>query len=791
VPGFLHLLRCVGKAVVKNAGKALASLVPFGEFAYDVAKDAYEDYSKESREAQLRAELQDLAQAPQAEVRQAVEEVAAHEAAGQPAEVRLALVAYLTQLPASIRQSLRRPTDPGGTTVPAGLPLKKPEDLLPFLPAGLPRFKPGDRPLAADWELVEMLGKGGFGEVWKARHLTRSRQKPVALKFCLDPVAADTLRHEAALHDHLDRVREEASLPGIIPLLETYLRADPPCLMYELIEGGDLGGLIQEMKERGGSTQEFASKLVRRLASILAPAHGHGLVHRDLKPSNVLVQRREGNNLRLFVADFGIGGLVAERSIQEQTNRRTIPRTMPTVVRGAYTPLYASPQQVAGEKPDPRDDVHALGVIWYQLLTGDMRLAAVPPDWREVVEEKRLGEELVRLLASCLSSRLEKRPANAGQLAERLEGVPKAVPAETGSGRKAVTEVRPEAVREIEVSVPGEWSARPANDPTAGWTAVRKTPGQVSVRPHEVYHLTVSDGVTDRQLVGLGHLRSLTSLQSLNLLGCKLVTDAGLAHLRGLTALRSLDLWECERVTDAGLAHLRGLTALRSLDLWGGEQVTDAGLAHLRGLNALRHLNLQDCRQVTDAGLAHLRGLTALQCLMLGGMKFTDAGLAHLPGLTALHSLSLTGCDQFTDAGVAHLRGVPALKNLCLSFCKQFTDAGLAHLSGLNALHKLDLGWCKQVTDAGLAHLQGLTALKNLCLRYCDQVTDAGLAHLCGLTALQDLELGRCKQVTDAGLAHLRGLTALKNLYLWYCDQVTDAGIASLQQAIPSCKINK
>ena len=121
------------------------------------------------------------------------------------------------------------------------------------------------------------------------------------------------------------------------------------------------------------------------------------------------------------MADFGIGGLSARQSLHEPANHRSIrSQILPTAVRGAYTPLYASPQQVQGEPPDPRDDVHALGVIWYQLVTGDLKLVAIPPDWRDVVEEKGLGEDYIRIMASCLSSRAERRMATAIELAGRL-----------------------------------------------------------------------------------------------------------------------------------------------------------------------------------------------------------------------------------------------------------------------------------------------------------------------------------------------------------------------------------
>jgi hypothetical protein len=88
-------------------------------------------------------------------------------------------------------------------------------------------------------------------------------------------------------------------------------------------------------------------------------------------------------------------------------------------VRGAYTPLYASPQQVArrpGQAPDPRDDVHALGVIWYQLITGDLTLTKIPPDWREELQRHGVGPQVLALLGSCLASRAESRPADARAL---------------------------------------------------------------------------------------------------------------------------------------------------------------------------------------------------------------------------------------------------------------------------------------------------------------------------------------------------------------------------------------
>jgi hypothetical protein len=174
----MRLLKCVAWSLVRNAGKALASVVPFGEVLCDVARDAWDGYHKKGADkhhatgqgtpaaaSALVAEVQALAAAPVAEVAETVAGVVEAVAGDQLPEVQERIRDYLTQLPGTIRRSLRRPSDPTGTTAPPGLTLERAEDLIGLLPPRLPRFRPGDRPPGVgDWELVELLGAGGFGE---------------------------------------------------------------------------------------------------------------------------------------------------------------------------------------------------------------------------------------------------------------------------------------------------------------------------------------------------------------------------------------------------------------------------------------------------------------------------------------------------------------------------------------------------------------------------------------------------------------------------------------------------
>ncbi len=431
------LMRFIGNAFLSAVESGILP-VPLPHFLFgpvrELADGVWKAWGEKRDKATKRDDIEAVAKATAAQIRAEVAEIVADLAHDRPEPVREAMAQYLSQVPGAIRQTMRRPSDPTGTTVPPSMAMRGPDDILTILPTRMPRFHPGDRPLTGvDRELVELLGIGGFGEVWKARNPSRPRIAHVALKFCIDPAAKAallTLEREAAL---LDRVTQGKDQAGIVPLLETYLNADPPCLEYEFVEGGELTALIQASGQSGHlPTPAQASAIVGELARTVGRFHrlDPPLVHRDLKPANVLVKAREDGSLSYQISDFGIGGLAAVRDIERTRRGVSMAQHLGTSLRGSHTPLYASPEQMRGEPADPRDDVHALGVIWYQILTGDLTTGAqTDPDWPEELIARGMTRDQVKVLASCLS-KPAKRPADAAVLADHIEASfgPKSAP---------------------------------------------------------------------------------------------------------------------------------------------------------------------------------------------------------------------------------------------------------------------------------------------------------------------------------------------------------------------------
>jgi hypothetical protein len=265
----------------------------------------------------------------------------------------------------------------------------------------------------------------------------------------------------------------------------------------------------------------------------------------------------------LRVTDFGIGGAAAAQAL-EQARHGTTSRgeLLATALRGSHTPLYASPQQMRGDDPDPRDDVHALGVIWYQLLTGDLQAGAPTGLWAEELEESGMPRELIRVLGSCVASKAERRPADAGAMAEQIEPLLTKIQA---SRVISPAPVPPPAARQ---------------DRLAAFLSGNQ-PGVLS----SILDLS-NRRIGDAGVIALAGSPRLANLTTLLLSSCD-IGDEGiqaLAQSPHLSNLTRLELWG-NRIGDEGLKALAGcphLANLQFLDL-GCNRIGDEGIKALAG----------------------------------------------------------------------------------------------------------------------------------------------------------------------------------------------------------------
>lgn len=266
---------------------------------------------------------------------------------------------------------------------------------------------PGTR--LGPYEVVGLLGAGGMGEVYRARDMRLGRD--VAIKMLPEDVAAHP--------DRLARFEREAQTvaglnhPNIVTLHSVEESAGIRFLTMELVEGHSLDQLVTP----GGLPVLKVLDLAIPLADALVAAHERGVVHRDLKPANVMVTR-EG---RVKVLDFGLAKLATADSNLDATQAATLVSPISTAGQVVGTVPYMAPEQVRGDVVDARSDLFALGIMVYELLSGQRpfggsTFADVSSSiLRDSPEPLRgdLPEDLKRIVGRCL----EKDPRNRVQTA--------------------------------------------------------------------------------------------------------------------------------------------------------------------------------------------------------------------------------------------------------------------------------------------------------------------------------------------------------------------------------------
>jgi tetratricopeptide (TPR) repeat protein len=263
------------------------------------------------------------------------------------------------------------------------------------------------------YELLEVIGRGGMGTVYKARHVVLDVADAVKV------MSSHCLRHPALRRRFLDEMQTQVRLkhPNIVQVRDAGEFHDEPYFAMVYESGGDLARLIQE---QGPPSPERAADLVRQVAEAVAYAHAHEkkIIHCDIKPHNILLSA-EGTPK---VTDFGLALLLAR---PEDGG--------PTAGEPVGTPSYMPPEQARGrlDEVGPWSDVYGLGAVLYELLTGQPPFrGSVAEVLRQVIEDEpprprafnpRVPRRLEAICLRCLQKDPRRRYATAREVAEALQ----------------------------------------------------------------------------------------------------------------------------------------------------------------------------------------------------------------------------------------------------------------------------------------------------------------------------------------------------------------------------------
>jgi serine/threonine protein kinase len=234
-------------------------------------------------------------------------------------------------------------------------------------------------------EILECLGRGGMGVVYKARQKTLNRfvaLKLLAPERVLDPQFAERFTREAQALAALNH-------PNIVTIHDFGQTGGFYYLLMEFVDGVNLRQLLRARK----FTPEEALAIVPPLCDALQFAHDRGIVHRDIKPENLLLDK-EG---RVKVADFGIAKMLGTVNAAGDACEPTAPDNVTQTAVG--TPGYSAPEQKTDpQRVDSRADIYSLGVVFYEMLTGELPRKPIEPPSRKVQIDVRLDGVVLRSL---------------------------------------------------------------------------------------------------------------------------------------------------------------------------------------------------------------------------------------------------------------------------------------------------------------------------------------------------------------------------------------------------------
>jgi eukaryotic-like serine/threonine-protein kinase len=274
--------------------------------------------------------------------------------------------------------------------------------------------------LLGTYRLIDRLGAGGMGEVWRAEDTRLLRE--VAIKILSERIANDPEWKARFLREA--RTIAQMNHPNIATIYSIEQEADKLFIVMELVEGESLATLLA----KGPLPPAEAVRIIRHVAEALGEAHEKGIVHRDVKPDNIIVGKRGTK-----VLDFGIA-----KQLVSTTDSPTL--TQAGLIVG--TPFYMSPEQALGRPVDARSDLFSLGVVLYEALAGKRPFEgeSVTETMMNIIMQEApdlatIAPSLPPSLADVVNRALQKKPerrfGSAGEMVDALSRVDFKAPAKT------------------------------------------------------------------------------------------------------------------------------------------------------------------------------------------------------------------------------------------------------------------------------------------------------------------------------------------------------------------------
>lgn len=561
--------------------------------------------------------------------------------------------------------------------------------------------------VAGRYRILEQIGEGGMGVVFKARDLSLNRIVAVKILNVFGMSQSDVIRfHREA------KAASNIKHPNVVQVLDFGLmNSGQPYMIMEFVDGVPLSDVISN---REFLPVELVLQLLEQICDGMTAVHKQGIVHRDLKSSNLMVVGLASQQPIIKVLDFGIAKL--SETGQEKMHRVTLTGEI------IGSPRYMSPEQARGERVDQRSDIYSLGCILYEMLTGcplfegESALATIGMHLNQ--PPRRLSDcgvvfsaELEELVASAVAKEKEERFTSMLTMSQAAVAVREKIELGEADAEETISMPRTSRKRKLrKVSC--------LQTVAGGLLAFTLLHSFTQIATNEGVLASSNDVSSAQENSRLRHKESHPEIpkdkNSPNWLAAKSHKYAQL--LNSLHPVKGG--WSKSMKAEAPLTLLEGLEPENKLDLIGHTDEflsCNGGLILVSNESMFKLVDSSYERQRSVAivkiqkctiDMARLRKILALRPinLELSSCQITDEHLRAIAECKTIQSLSCDNNPAITSAGLNHLKHLPELTALSLSSCELGNEQARV-LSTLTQLCWLNVSGNEKITRLGLSHL--------------------------------------------------------------------------------------